>query len=277
MNQSSIYSRLLVALMAAIAAVALLAPVSASAAEPKEGYKHFAGCPSPAENPNLEFCIRSEITSGHFQMGTKDVPIEKPIVLSGGYNISGTEFGATSKGGLIPVAQKVPGGVIGLTGLTWLLEFFGSEALTLYATTEAAGLPGPPLSDPLSLPIKVHLTNPAGLLGSNCYVGSFTNPISLKLTTQTTNPPAPNKPISGKGGKLGPGPALGILKVANAEYVDNSFAAPGASGCVLTLFGFIPISINGLVNSQSGLPAAAGTNETRQVNTTELVEREFVY
>jgi hypothetical protein len=33
------------------------------------------------------------------------------------------------KGGLRPVKQKVPGGVIGLTGLTWLLEFLGSEAL----------------------------------------------------------------------------------------------------------------------------------------------------
>jgi hypothetical protein len=276
MNQSSIHSRLLVALMAAVAALALLAP-AASAAEPKEGYKQFAGCPSEAENANIVFCIRSLITGGHFQMGNKDVPIEKTIELSGGYSITGTEFAATSKGGLKPVAQKVPGGVIGLTGLTWLLEFFGSEALTLYATTEAAGLPGPPLADPLSLPIRVHLTNPSGLLGNNCYVGGFTNPIKLNLTKGTTSPPGPNKPITGKEGTFEEGGAPGILKVSNAEYVDNSFAAPGASGCVLTLFGFIPISINGLVNSQSGLPAAAGTNETRQVNTTELVERSLVY
>jgi hypothetical protein len=33
---------------------------------------------------------------------------------------------------------------------------------------------------------------------------------------------------------------------------------------VLTLFGFIPINLNPLVNSQSGLPSAAGKNETRQ-------------
>jgi len=59
--------------------------------------------------------------------------------------------------------------------------------------------------------------------------------------------------------------------------VDNSFSAPGASGCVLTLFGFIPISINGLVNSQSGLPAAAGTNETKQEFDAELVSKKLVY
>lgn len=277
MTQSRIHSRLLVVVMAAIAALALLAPAAASAKEPKEGYKQFAGCPSAEENANIVFCLRSEITSGHFQMGKKDVPIEHPIVLSGGYNIFGTEFAATSKGGLPPVNQKVPGGVIGLTGLTWLLEFFGSEALTLYAATEAAGFPGPPFANPLTLPIKVHLINPAGLLGSSCYVGSFTEPIKLNLTTETTNPPEPNKPITGHEGTLGPGGAPGILKESNAEYVDNSFAAPGANGCVLTLFGFIPISINGLVNEQSGLPAKAGTNETRQVTTTELVERKFVY
>lgn len=276
MTQSRIPSRLLVAIVAAVAALVLLAPM-ASAKEPKPGYSQFAGCPSPEEKSTTVFCFRSEITGGHFQMGNKDVPIENPITLSGGYNVFGEEFAASPKGGLTPVKQKVPGGVLGLTGLTWLLEFFGSEALTLYATTEAAGFPGPPLADPLSLPIRVHLESPSGVLGKSCYVGSFTEPIKLNLTTGTTSPPAPNKPITGVEGTLGPGGAPGILKVSNAEYVDNSFAAPGANGCVLTLFGFIPISINGIVNSSSGLPAKAGTNETRQKTTSELVERSFVY
>src|SRR5260221_7671068 len=72
-------------------------------------------------------------------MGSKDVPIEKPFTLSGGFESEFTKFFYNSKGGLTPVKQKVPGGVIGLTGLTWLLEFLGSEALTLYAVTELAG------------------------------------------------------------------------------------------------------------------------------------------
>lgn len=209
--------------------------------------------------------------------GNKDVPIKNSIELSGGYNTSGSEFAASPSGGLIPVPQKVPGGVIGLTGLSWLLEFFGSEALTLYATTEAAGFPGPPLSDPLSLPIKVHLTNPGGLIGSTCYIGSFAEPIELNLTTGTTEPPPPNEPISGEEGEFGFGEAPGILKETGAVLVDNSFAAPGANGCKLVLFGFIPISINGLVNEFSELPSPAGTNETAQNTDSELVSRSFVY
>lgn len=277
MNQSSIYSRLLVAVGAAIAALAFLVPV-ASAETPAEGYGQFAGCPSPkSENANIATCFRTVISGGHFQMGSKDVPIENSIELNGGYNSKGTEFDFTSSGGLSSAQQKVPGGVVGLTGLTWLLELFGVEALTLYATTELAGDPGPPLAQPLTLPIKVHLTNPAGLLGNSCYVGSDSNPISLNLIYGTTNPPPPNEPISGTFPKLSAGEAKGITKGSDAVLVDNSFAAPGANGCKLVLFGFIPISINGLVNAQSGLPSPAGTNETVQEADFEIVASKFVY
>lgn len=267
-------SRLLAALVVAVASVAFLAP-SASAKEPAPGYTQFAGCPSPEESPNTVFCQRSVIKSGHFQMGSKDVPITNPITLSGGFDNEFSNFAFSPKGGLTPVKQKVPGGVIGLTGLTWLAEFLGIEALTLYAVTELAGTPSINTENGnFILPIKVHLIN--GTLGNNCYVGSSSNPIKLNLTTGTTSPPPPNKPITGKSPENSVGPE-GVLRAKNGTFVDNSFAAPGASGCVLTLFGFIPISINGLVNSQSGLPSPAGTNETVQNFELEAVSRELVY
>jgi hypothetical protein len=262
--------------VAAIAALAVLVP-AASAKEPAPGYTQFAGCPSPEENSKVELCLRNIIDGGHLQMGKKDVPITNPIILSGGSDVNFENFAASPKGGLIPVQQTVPGGVIGLTGLTWLLEFFGINALSLYATTELAGIPDPnPLQEPIELPIKAHLTTPSNVLGKNCYVGSFTSPIKLNLIVGTTSPPGPNKPITGKVPELN-FDEKGIIHFDNGQFVDNSFAAPGASGCVLTLFGFIPISINGLVNSQSGLPAAAGTNETRQDFDIEVVERQLVY
>jgi hypothetical protein len=264
----------LAVLGAAIMAMALIAP-AAMAATPKPGYTQFAGCPSKEENPAVNGCFRSVIKSGNFKMGSKNVPIEKPITLSGGY----TEFGAfsfNSKGGLSKAKQKVPGGVIGLTGLTWLAEFLGIEALTLYATTELAGAPQP-LAEPAFLPIKVHLENSTGVLGSNCYVGSTASPINLHLKTGFTSPPPPNKPIKGKEAESSFDFATEIYHLNNGTFVDNEFSAPGASGCVLTLFGFIPISINGLVNAQSGLPAPAGTNETVQNYDAELVERALVY
>jgi hypothetical protein len=275
MSQSKTLVKLLSVAGAALLAVLLLAPM-AQAKEPAEGYGQFAGCPSPEEVPTIASCFRSVITGGHFNMGNKEVPIEKAMTLSGGVTFEGGVV-ANAKGGLTPVAQKVPGGVIGLTGLTWLLEFFGSEALTLYATSELAGVPSTPFVQPISLPLRVHLTNPSGLLGSTCYIGSFTEPISLKLITGTTSPPAPNKPITGKQPEVSFDKETRIQTQKNGTFVDNSFAAPGANGCKLVLFGFIPISINGIVNSSSSLPSPAGTNETVQNFEAEVVASRFVY
>jgi hypothetical protein len=250
----------------------------AQAKTPNPGYTQFAGCPSPfTENSEIATCIRTDITGGKFKMGSKEVPIEHPLALTGGVKVGFGPLFFNSEGGLTKVKQKVPGGVIGLTGLTWLAEFLGSEALTLYATTELAGtvlIGGPEFAQ---LPIKVHLENSTGVLGKSCYVGSTATPIVLNLTTGTTSPPPPNKPITGKAPTNVFDPVLEIFHSNNGVYVDNSFAAPGASGCVLTLFGFIPISINGIVNAASGLPAAAGTNETVQDFNAQIVNAQYPY
>jgi hypothetical protein len=251
--------RLAGAVATAIVAVAMAAPL-AQAATPAPGYSQFAGCPTKAEKSHVTSCLRSVVKSGNFKMGNKDVTIEKPIELSGGVGEGLTNFVYTSKGGMPPVNQKVPGGVIGLTGLTWLLEFFGSEALTLYAATELAGQPVFHGIEQIELPLKVHLIH--SVLGNNCYVGSTASPMKLKLNL-TKLPEV-----------FFPGNEILLMK--NAQYQDKTFSAPGASGCTLTLFGFIPISINGLVNAQSGLPAATG-NETTQNIDTELVDVNFVY
>lgn len=264
--------RLLGALVAVVASMAAFAG-AAQAATPAPGYERFAGCPTTAEAPTTELCLRTVITGGHFQMGNKDVPITNPIVITGGTDGSLGNFHANAQGGMKPAKQKVPGGVVGLTGLTWLLEILGSEALTLYAVTEAMG---PPVFGPtIDLPIRVHLVN--SVLGNNCYVGSPSNPISLHLTYGTTSPPPPNLPIKGTVPTNSFDEATEVVTQTGGVAVDNSFSAPGANGCVLTLFGFIPISINGLVNTQSGLPAAAGTNETTQKLDNELTPVSRVY
>jgi hypothetical protein len=265
--------RLLATAALVAAAIAVMAPL-AQAATPAPGYEQFKGCPSPAEKASITGCIRSVVTGGHFKMGNKNVPISTPITIVGGVEEELKGFSANADGGLKPVKQLVPGGVIGLTGLDWLVNFLGIEQLKLYAVTEAAGQPSLSVTD-ISLPIRVHLINSA--LGNNCYVGSFANPIKLNLTTGTTSPPSPNKPISG----VNPTPSFDvekqILYFENGTYVDNSFAAPGASGCSLTLFGFIPVSLDGIVNLASALPAAAGTNETVQEIDTELAPSTKVY
>jgi hypothetical protein len=274
MIQSKTLARLLTMAGLAILAVALFAPIAQAKEEPNPGFTQFRGCPRPEEKV-MYFCVRSDISGGHLQTGKKNVPIENPLKLVGGTDPAFEGFTANSEGGLSKVKQKVPGGVIGLTGLTWLLEFFGSDALTLYATTELAGIPTNFTGASVTLPIKVHLETPSGVLGSTCYIGSNTSPMVLKLITGTTEPPPPNKPISGKAFEFEE--EGGIVHLENGVFVDNSFAAPGANGCTLKLFGFIPISLNSFVNSQSGLPSPAGTNETTQNVDIEFTLQELVY
>lgn len=273
MIQSKTLARLLTAALASILSIAMFAP-GAQAQEPNPGFEQFKGCPSP-EEAELFFCVRSDVNGGHLQMGSKTVPIENPLTLVGGTDPSFEGFTANEFGGLSKTKQKVPGGVIGLTGLTWLLEFFGSDALTLYATTELAGPPTGFTVDSVTLPIKVHLETPSGVLGNNCYIGSDSSPIVLNNTTGTTNPPPPNEPITGQEPEFNE--ENEIVQLTNGIYVDNEFAAPGANGCVLKLFGFIPISLNGFVNSQAGLPSPAGTNETVQEFDIEIALQESVY
>jgi hypothetical protein len=267
-------SRALGALVAAVMAAAVMAPL-AQAETPAPGYSQFAGCPSRiSENPGITNCLRTVVTGGHFKMGNKDVPITNPIELVGGTEL-GENFSFNSQGGLLPAKQRVPGGVVGLTGLDWLLESLSAEALELYAVTELAGTPKIITAEHVQLPIKVHLINP--VLGNNCRVGSNSEPIVLDLITGTTSPPAPNEPITGKSAEIVFDPATQILHLNNGTFVDNSFAAPGANGCVLTLLGFIPVSLDEVVNLASSLPSPAGSNETVQDFNLETVASKFVY
>jgi hypothetical protein len=262
--------RLLLAVGAALVAVAMLAPL-AQAATPKPGYTQFAGCPTKAEQPAVSTCLTSTITGGQLHLGNKETKITQPMTLSGGIGPEGGPIYFSPAGGLTKAKQKVEGGVIGLTGLTWLAEVLGIEALTLYATAELAGTPSVTDVEDVTLPLKVHLENTTGVLGPKCYIGSSSSPILLHLTTHTSGS------LTGKEPEYTFMEGTEILKATNGRFVDGTFTAPGASGCTLTLFGFIPISLNGLIDSTSGLPAGSGTNYTNQNYNMEIVEAALVY
>jgi hypothetical protein len=86
-------------------------------------------------------------------------------------------------------------------------------------------------------------------------VGSNAAPVVISLTTGTTSPPLPNKPISGKVGEL-EFTESGILRVHNNSLVNNSFAAPATNGCG----GIFEFLLGPIINSQLGVPSAAGHN-----------------
>jgi hypothetical protein len=115
----------------------------------------------------------------------------------------------------------------------------------------------------LVLPIKVKLENP--LLGDECYIGSNSEPITLELTSGTTNPKAPNKPISGKAGNNATRAEGLILVISENSLVENNFKAPGVTGCG-GIFSFL---LDPIIDSKISLPSPAGHNTAILNNTVE--------
>lgn len=116
--------------------------------------------------------------------------------------------------------------------------------------------------------MKLKLGNP--LLGEHCYAGSNSHPIVVALTTGTTSPPLPNKPITGNPGTLTIEEEE-IFKISGNSLVNNTFAAPGVEGC-----GLIPFLIDPLVDFAMGVPAPSGHNTAVLNGTLEISPAERV-
>ena len=78
----------------------------------------------------------------------------------------------------------------------------------------------------------------------------------LKLTTGTTSPPAPNKPIKGVIGEEKFNEEGTILTITGNSLADNAFAAPEANGCG----GIVSFLLDPIINADMGLPSPAGYN-----------------
>jgi len=278
-----------------IAAAALMVPLTALAsaspamAEPKGIFKIFNQCPT--EVPSVALCNYAKTTSGHFVIGTSEVPINLPIILQGGLIPTGNPkngrefFAIPAKNGesLSKTELNVPGGLAGIIkceeikgeGLAekFLRELckktFENKVTGVTATSElVANAKNPVLLNEvalaeengtaLTLPLRVHLKNP--LLGNSCYIGSESSPLELHLTTGETHPPAGFTPLRGK---LGETETLEekeqvVLRAGESSLVDNTFSAPGAEGCgeFLIFKGFL----DSLVNGKLKIPNKAGEN-----------------
>jgi hypothetical protein len=284
-------------LAGAVLAVSLLVLCTASSAlaTPKGEFAVFADCPVTTASA----CLHASTETGEFIVGKKKVPITKTITLQGGLReVEGgnLEFVAAQDGNtLSKVPQKVPGGLLGIvdctqikgtgwfeTGVREACEAIFENGFTgVNATTELAA-PASAIGinlgnllggegTALLLPVKVHLENP--LFGAKCYIGSNAAPIMLELTTGTTAPPLPNKPIKGNPGTLTFNPEGTLFTISKNSLVNNSFAAPATNGCG-EAFEFL---IGPIVNGQLGVPSAAGHNTailngTLQQAGTEIVQ-----
>jgi hypothetical protein len=257
------YRKILVAAaLTALASMAILAS-AANAATPAAPYQDFAGCPSLAENPFTGDCVKYEFTGGHIGFGNREVPVTNPIVLRGATEQETSNFLNNGEGGIVPVRQTVPGGLVGLTGYKWLDEALGSSAaLKLYATVELAGIPQGVLSPSMTVPVKLHLENQ--FLGSNCYVGSTANPIVLDLNTVR----APSE-LEEEADRF-------VLVQKDGLFADGSYSVPAASGCVFN-YGPIHQSVDNLVNGRYALPSAAGAATTELDYDVSITFPEVIY
>jgi hypothetical protein len=269
------------ALVTAAFAVSLAAVgVSPAMATPKGEYAVFSQC--PVSNPEVTGCLVARTESGEVKLGKQGVPIVATQTLQAGLINRG--FGDKEVVGatLSKTPQKVPGGLLGLVKCNEIKgegrfekearriceSIFENKITGVNATTELAG----PVSlselaleleegTALALPVKVKLENP--LLGSECYIGSNSDPIVLELTTGASGS------LKGKFGETGERAEGGILVINDNTLVDSTFAVPAATGC--GIFGLL----DPLLNAKLGLPASSGNtavlNGTLEQASAELV------
>jgi len=264
-----------------LTALAALSFAGVAQAKLTGNYTKFVNC--PYTNTEVRKCIYNVTESGEVVLGSKKVPIVNPVTLQGGYGEAieekeGAEFAkfyaATNGITLSKTPQPVPGGLAGIVNCKEIKDFllriscevtFENGLTGLNSTLELAK----PASDirisennlagetgtAMQLPLKIHLENP--FLGSSCYVGTSAAPVIWNLTSGETNPPAPNTKISGSSGEIEFLEEGRILVAKNNKLVDNAWAAPGVNGCGGFL---VELLLNPIINSASGLPAAAGKN-----------------
>jgi hypothetical protein len=267
--------RTFIVIVALFASLAVVTSASATIHHPKGAFSVFADC--PLSNHEVPACTYAETTSGEFDVGKKAVPIVKPIILQGGLvesaNPEEDSFVAAENGEtIVKTALPVPGGLLGIVAPEylpkWLQEIinnFVNEGFTGVTETTELAKPASEIKlnatnllsesgTALKLPVKVKLGNV--FLGNECYVGSSSDPIDLNLTTGATSPPAPNKSIHGAKGTLEELEEDKITQLSGGSLVDNSFAAPEATGCG-GIFSFL---VDPVVDKTLGLPATAGHN-----------------
>jgi hypothetical protein len=262
----------------ALAAVALTANASAYSGE----WAAFNNCPVTTSGVNK--CLHSVTIGGKVKLGNKNVPIVNPVTLDGGVSkpTEGPEeefskfYGAANGQTLSKTPQPVPGGLTGLVNckeisLGWLrasCEAVFENGLTGVNATLELAKPASAIriseidlifeeNIALELPVRVHLENP--FLGSGCYVGSSTSPLTRKLTTGTTSPPTGFSALKGTAGLLTFTETAQILHLRGPELVENNWSAPHASGCGGFL---VELILDPILDAQVGLPAAAGVNES---------------
>ena len=269
----------------AVIAMVVLGAVTAGSASAKETneFARFSSCPiTNTETFGVVACIFGEAgKESYFQAGNVTVHFVHPVKMSigaieneetGTLTVVGARYGNTiSKtpepapslteginAELLSEAEKAryeaylaAGGSTKVTATIELAQPAGDmtldEGRLLSETAESVG-------PALGFPVMIHLSNK--FLGKSCYVGNTAQPINVGFISGETSPPPPNTPLHGQLGNVSVIGEGTELKLAGTVLVNNSYAAPGVTGCGTNG------SLDAAINSALGLPSAAGSNAT---------------
>lgn len=271
------------ALVGAVATLALVCAAGASASV--TGTKSEFHCPLTAEfksNANIFFCLHSEVVGGQLAIGglavpIANVPVTADLSFDTNIEVEGSFLIHNPASGQVvgTVAQNVPGGLLGIVGST-----VSGQSNSVTANIETVGSHTPsavlaPLaqaavsslnlifqeSTALLLPVRIHLHNP--FLGAECFIGSSSSPIELRLTTGPATSPPPARRIVGTAGRLSFLNEFNTIVLTGATLVGNSFSVPMANGCGASqsVLGHSTSGLlDGAINHKLGLPSPAGRN-----------------
>jgi hypothetical protein len=269
----------------------MCAAASAALAVPKGIFAKYAQCPTG--RPGMALCLHAEIIGGTFAIGKISIPIARPIVIqdgtlpTGGADPNEYFLSPAANGESIPSNElELPGGLQAILQCPQAGCRGPSGKIlpnTVFATIESAASPADPgilnlanavfsEGTTLTLPIRLQLHN--SQLGNACYLGSAAHPIELRLTTGTTSPPLPNKPITGTFGRGGESVEdnYSSFSYTGGKLVDNAFSVPVAQGCGESLSWLIDPEIDQAL----GLESRAGHNTAILLSTVQLAEVEAV-
>jgi hypothetical protein len=271
--------RMCMGMIGALCAVAVFIPASgaSAAATPTLAgdWAPFNRC--PVTNPtmlaatgttSIAFCVTSDSPSGSIKIGnvtatTGDTNLQIGLIESSTGSFSVV---APSAGAVVEAPVQIPGGLLGLMcpsnipAVTAVCdEITDSQLNAVTAVVQSAGTPsnfslaaglssGVPI---VTVPVKIQLENP--LLGSDCYIGSNSDPILLQ-PENTTTPTVQSEQFDGNGTPDATNGVMGAIFSTGGTQEDDTAAVPGASGC-----GLLGV-LDPAVDLKDGLPSASGNN-----------------
>ncbi len=277
-----------IALAAATAVLGMASSASAAEKEhhPTGNFARFEQCQT--ENPKSILCNVAEATGGELQVGNINIPITK-LVLQGAIG----EFNeATGNNEFVPAAdgeslvrspQVVTGGLFGLVKGGHYPGYLRNFCKNFPSNFECRVTATPELVGPVAVSVgnligeqgtavemllRLHLNNP--FLGYKCYIGSASDPVTLKYTTGSMAPLGVEPEVKGKFGHLEGIEEGEILVDLENEQVENAFSVPGAEGCG----GPQSLIVDREIDYKQGLPSPAGHNRSLLIGTLYLASTE---